>query len=286
MKKNQTIYQYFCLLLFALSSHSLFKGSCAESFTESFSESQSAYAQDDDDDSGFDFFREPVAKQNREKIKIERFASQESIIKKLLTIHPRFIPSHYIEVVDPRLLSHSPVIDYENLITAYFQQNRFKKRTARLVQDDDSRILKSNIAVISGYGAAGGSGVAGGAIGRAIPIVGAVIIVVEGIKYLIEFFKKNGDGDGGKNPKDPKDKKGNAQAPGVPTEKDGFIPKKNWDGEKVKHPRGWGWPDKDGNVWIPSGPRGHGSPHWDVQRPGKSKDYENIVPGGKIRGQK
>lgn len=37
-----------------------------------------------------------------------------------------------------------------------------------------------------------------------------------------------------------------AQAPGKPTENDGFVPQKNWDGKKVKHPRGWGWPDKKG----------------------------------------
>ncbi len=77
-----------------------------------------------------------------------------------------------------------------------------------------------------------------------------------------------------------------AQAPGKPTENDGFVPKKNWDGKKVKHTRGWGWPDKNGNIWIPFGPKGHGGPHWDVQRPGRSKDYDNVVPGGRIRGQK
>lgn len=74
-----------------------------------------------------------------------------------------------------------------------------------------------------------------------------------------------------------------AQAPGKPTEKDGFIPKKNWDGKKVKHRRGHGWPDNNGNVWIPTGPKGHGGPHWDVQKP--DGGYENIVPGGGIRGK-
>jgi len=74
-----------------------------------------------------------------------------------------------------------------------------------------------------------------------------------------------------------------AQALGKPTEKDGFIPKKNWDGKKVKHRRGYGRPDRKGNVWIPTGPRGHGCPHWDVQKP--NGDYENVVPGGRSRGQ-
>lgn len=75
-----------------------------------------------------------------------------------------------------------------------------------------------------------------------------------------------------------------AQAPGKPTENDGFIPAKNWDGQKVKNPHGggYGWPDKNKNVWIPSGPKGHGGPHWDVQNP-KTGDRDNIFPGGKKR---
>lgn len=60
----------------------------------------------------------------------------------------------------------------------------------------------------------------------------------------------------------------NAQAPGKPTEKDGFRPAKNWDGKKVKHfPTGqYGWPDKRGAIWIPTPNTGkaHGGPHWDV----------------------
>lgn len=75
-----------------------------------------------------------------------------------------------------------------------------------------------------------------------------------------------------------------AQAPGKPTEKDGFIPKKNWDGKKVKHRRGYGWLDEKGSIWIPTGPNGHGGPHWDVQHPDGS--YDNIRPGGKVRGLK
>ena len=63
--------------------------------------------------------------------------------------------------------------------------------------------------------------------------------------------------------KESKDKgnNGQAQAPGKPSEGDGFIPKKNWDSRKVKHRRGYGWPDKKGSVWIPTGPDGHGGPH-------------------------
>lgn len=75
-----------------------------------------------------------------------------------------------------------------------------------------------------------------------------------------------------------------AQAPVKPTEKDGFIPPKKGNGEKVKHRRGWGWKDKRGSIWIPTGPKGHGGPHWDVQHPDGT--YDNIVPGGGVRGKK
>lgn len=79
-----------------------------------------------------------------------------------------------------------------------------------------------------------------------------------------------------------------AQAPGKPTENDGFIPPKNWNGEKVKHPKTGqhGWPDKKGNIWVPTGqgPNAHGGPHWDVVD--SKGGYKNVVPGGKTRGQK
>lgn len=78
-----------------------------------------------------------------------------------------------------------------------------------------------------------------------------------------------------------------AQAPGMPTENDGFIPPKNWDGKKIRH-QGTGkvgWADKDGNVWVPTGPGAlaHGGPHWDVQS-ANGKGYRNVYPGGKVRG--
>ena len=79
-------------------------------------------------------------------------------------------------------------------------------------------------------------------------------------------------------------KNDDAQAPGMPTENDGYVPPKKWDGKKVKNQNGKGgvgWPDKDGNVWVPTGPKGHGGPHWDVQFP--SGGYKNILPGGKVR---
>jgi hypothetical protein len=80
-----------------------------------------------------------------------------------------------------------------------------------------------------------------------------------------------------------------AQAPGKPTENDGFIPKKNWDGKKVKHPKTGdiGWPDEQGNIWKPTGvgPLAHGGPHWDVTSK-DGKRHWNIMPGGKERGSK
>lgn len=70
------------------------------------------------------------------------------------------------------------------------------------------------------------------------------------------------------------------KAPGQPTEGDGYKPPKRWDGKKVRSPNGkdYGYPDKDGNVWIPIGTGGeaHGGPHWDVQKPGGG--YMNVFP--------
>ncbi|MCX5924601.1 MAG: polymorphic toxin type 37 domain-containing protein [Candidatus Dependentiae bacterium] len=80
-----------------------------------------------------------------------------------------------------------------------------------------------------------------------------------------------------------------AQAPGLPAEKDGFVPPKNWNGEKIRHPITGqvGWPDKKGNVWKPTGvgPLAHGGPHWDVIS-NDGKRHWNIMPGGKERGSK
>lgn len=60
-----------------------------------------------------------------------------------------------------------------------------------------------------------------------------------------------------------------AQAPGMPTEKEGYLPPKKWDGKKIRssNGRGYGWPDSNGKIWIPTGvgPNAHGGPHWDAQ---------------------
>jgi hypothetical protein len=76
-----------------------------------------------------------------------------------------------------------------------------------------------------------------------------------------------------------------AKAPGKPTADDGYVPAKNWDGEKVRNPNGAGagYPDENGHVWVPTGegPLAHGGPHWDVQNP--NGGYRNVYPGGKVR---
>jgi len=82
------------------------------------------------------------------------------------------------------------------------------------------------------------------------------------------------------------------KAPGLPTANDGFVAAKNWDGKLVKNPngKGYGYPDKEGNVWMPTGIGGsqsgttgvaHGGTHWDVQM--KNGKHQNVYPGGKIR---
>ncbi len=75
------------------------------------------------------------------------------------------------------------------------------------------------------------------------------------------------------------------KAPGEPTTADGYVPPKNWDGKKVPNPNGpgYGYPDQDGNVWVPTGtgPNAHGGPHWDVESPGGG--YRNVYPGGTVR---
>ncbi|MCL4361556.1 polymorphic toxin-type HINT domain-containing protein [Candidatus Dependentiae bacterium] len=135
-----------------------------------------------------------------------------------------------------------------------------------------------------------GGAVVGGIVGVAIKVIKGNKIpeykLVFNKEHIGEHFKNNANPkDSKENPKSDLEKNNDAQAPGKPTENDGFIPKKNWDGKKVKNPNGpgYGWPDKKGKVWIPSGPNGHGCPHWDVEDPNGS--YENIVPGGKIRGK-
>lgn len=86
---------------------------------------------------------------------------------------------------------------------------------------------------------------------------------------------------------DSNDAGSDAKAPGMPSASDGFEPGKNG-AEWVPNPngKGYGWRDKGGRVWCPTGPRpgaAHGGPHWDVQFP--NGDHTNVYPGGKVRGR-
>jgi hypothetical protein len=86
---------------------------------------------------------------------------------------------------------------------------------------------------------------------------------------------------------DQKDAGNDPKAPGMPTPGDGFEPGKDG-GAWVPNPNGsgYGWRDKRGRVWCPTGPRpdkAHGGPHWDVQFP--NGDHTNVYPGGRNRGR-
>ncbi|CAG8705727.1 806_t:CDS:1 [Ambispora leptoticha] len=73
------------------------------------------------------------------------------------------------------------------------------------------------------------------------------------------------------------------KSPGVPTATDGFVAPRNWNGEMVKSPNGFGrgYKDVKGNVWVPSGNFGHGGANWEVQRP--NGDHYHVYPGGRTR---
>ena len=61
-----------------------------------------------------------------------------------------------------------------------------------------------------------------------------------------------------------------------PTHPD-YKPPKNWNGRKVKTGRGYGWPAKNGDVWVPDAhAEGSHSPHWDVQHPDGT--YDPVYP--------
>ena len=74
-----------------------------------------------------------------------------------------------------------------------------------------------------------------------------------------------------------------SKAPGYPGEQHtDFCPGKNGD-NWVKTPKGWGFEDKWGRVWVPNGPEDHAGPHWDVQpkpgaKKGKGSEGGNAMP--------
>lgn len=103
---------------------------------------------------------------------------------------------------------------------------------------------------------------------------GAVVAAVQSYKWYISKAREA--------PHDALDKNG-PKAPGKPGAEDGFSePKgKPW----AKAPNGdWGWVDANGDIWVPTGPKGsiaHGKPHWDVQQ--RKGGYRNERPKGEGR---
>ncbi len=61
-----------------------------------------------------------------------------------------------------------------------------------------------------------------------------------------------------------------------PPEETGYKSPEGWNGQKVGSARGYGWPDENGNVWVPDNHGGQGQPHWDVQLPGGN--YYKVPP--------
>ncbi len=61
-----------------------------------------------------------------------------------------------------------------------------------------------------------------------------------------------------------------------------YIPPKKHKGGKVKNPNGhgWGWPAKDGGVWMPDLDM-HGGEGWTIQYPGGG--HSHAYPGGGVR---
>jgi RHS repeat-associated protein len=86
-------------------------------------------------------------------------------------------------------------------------------------------------------------------------------------------------------PEDATDPDG-AKAPGKPGADEGFKEPKKGQPTWGKAPNGkFGWVDKNGSVWVPTGPEGspnaHGGSHWDVNHPDGT--YVNVYPGGATR---
>ena len=69
----------------------------------------------------------------------------------------------------------------------------------------------------------------------------------------------------------------------APPLQSGYIPPKNGP-SRVHSDFGYGWKDKDGNIWVPDKSQ-HGGPHWDVHRK-DGKGYSNVYPDGHKRGGK
>jgi len=128
--------------------------------------------------------------------------------------------------------------------------------------------------------------VLGGEFGTLIPgvgnlagaLVGGSVGAIAGYWAIDEF----GNIFYNKPPSDAHDPNG-AKAPGKPGEAEGFCDPPNGE-EWGSSPsgEGYGWKDKDGNVYQPTGPKAHGGPHWDVVDK-HGNGIGNLYPGGKWR---
>ncbi len=70
--------------------------------------------------------------------------------------------------------------------------------------------------------------------------------------------------------------------PDSPPDHPDYTPPKKGGKTKVKNPngKGWGWPAKDGGVWVPT-PKMHGGEGWTVQYP--RGGHSHAYPGGGVR---
>jgi hypothetical protein len=73
---------------------------------------------------------------------------------------------------------------------------------------------------------------------------------------------------------------------GKPGKEHGFEPDKNWDGKTKRRvpndkSKDKGYPDENGNVWVPKDHQ-HGGPGWEVQHK-DGRGHHHVGVDGKVR---
>ncbi|CAG8451677.1 6948_t:CDS:2 [Acaulospora morrowiae] len=115
----------------------------------------------------------------------------------------------------------------------------------------------------------------------AVAVVTKVAVEVVGAIAVNIYNASNSSGDS--NSSDDSNKRNEESiGDGKPTEEDGFVPKRNWDGTKTVAKNGKrGYEDKKGDIWVPvkkSNHEGaHRGEHWDVQH--RDGTYHNTLKG-------